>query len=62
MSIRTSTKYQVNQYSNICVNPDCPSGLPRYKGFGKPAHRKCSKCGASMRRIQGESRGTRYSR
>lgn len=58
MSMPSFTQYQVSQYSNVCVNPECPSGLPHYQGIGKPARRNCPQCGQPMRRIQGEPRGT----
>lgn len=58
--MRASTKYQVRQHSNICVNPSCPNGLPHYAGFGQPARTKCGTCGKPMRRIQGEPRGTKH--
>lgn len=56
--MRSATKYQIHQYTDICTNPACSSGLPHYAGIGKPAHRKCPLCSKPMRRIQGEPRGT----
>jgi hypothetical protein len=58
--MRTSTKYQVRQHSNVCTNPACPHSLPHYAGTGTLAHRKCGTCGKPMRRIQGEPRGTQH--
>ncbi len=58
--MRSATKYDVNQYTNICTNPKCSRGLPHYASFGKPARVKCSKCGKPMNCIQGEPRGTKH--
>lgn len=57
--MRSSTKYQVNSHSNICVNKDCQRGLPHYAGYGKSARRRCGSCGQPMRRIEGEPRSNR---
>ena len=54
------TKYQVKQFSSVCVNSNCEDGLPRYRGFGKHTRRNCPKCGQPMRRIKGEPRGTTH--
>ena len=53
---------QVSQYSYICTNSKCKEGLPHWKGFGKPSKRKCYLCGAPLRRIKGEPRGTPHAR
>ena len=56
--MRPSTKYQPTSFSNVCTNPDCGNGLPRYRGFGLPAQKNCAECGQPMRRIKGEPGGT----
>ena len=58
--MRVSTQYQVNTYSHICTNPECPDGLPHWKGFGKATRRKCPICGKPLRRIKSEPRGTKH--
>lgn len=45
--------------SQVCVNPNCKNGMPHWKGFGKPGA-KCPDCGQTMRRIEGEPRGTKH--
>ena len=58
--MRVATTYQVNRYTNICVNANCPRGLPHWAGFGEPAHRRCRVCGQPLRRIRGEPRDSRH--
>ena len=33
----------------VCVNPECPQGLPWWKHTGKPSQERCGSCGQIVR-------------
>lgn len=44
----------VNPKFFVCVNPDCPIGVPHWAEMGKPSGRKCIHCGQETRETKSE--------
>lgn len=48
-----SSGSNINPHFYVCVNPDCPRGVPSWKDMGKPSGKKCT-CGQETRETKSE--------